>query len=327
MATDGKPHRPTFLGIHSRDNSSIVLYASAGITQVLGVAPKDLVGNHSPEFIADSYDTSEYTGLFQHSEDEGAEEEASAHVMYLNLTRASGDAILARLTTFNCDNCVVIVGMAFPEVPFHDIKHLQAQVVQREGGWQLVKQSRRGARYGVRGEQRQTKAAFVLETPELEASGGARHAKGPRIAFVTGSVSRLIDADTSDIMGYPFLELVAPEDVLHVGRYFERLSNSTDVLFENFSLLQRPHVIDGDVVIADADNRRVVVECLGAEVKDGVALLLRKLRVVPAPKRDTMGNYIHSKVHEIDDGGYISLAEMVSSDPETSDAPGWSLLN
>ncbi|KAJ1718095.1 hypothetical protein LPJ61_006864, partial [Coemansia biformis] len=78
----------------------------------------------------------------------------------------------------------------------------------------------------------------------------------------------------------------------------------------------------GDIVIGDGENPRVVVECVGASVQDGVVLMLRKLRTEPAPKRDTMGNYVHSRVHQVDDeGGYISLSELISTDPDTSDAP------
>ncbi|KAJ2794750.1 hypothetical protein H4S07_006666, partial [Coemansia furcata] len=170
----------------------------------------------------------------------------------------------------------------------------------------------------------------VLE-PTTESESDRRQ-NGPLIVFVTGSVSRLIDADTSDLLRFPFLKLVAPEDVLRATRFFERLGDSQDVLFETFSLLQRPHVIDGDVAVADEANTRVVVECLGASVQDGVALLLRRLRTTPPPGRDTLGNYVLNRrsheAHEHDcDAGYLSLNEMISSDPGTSDAPpGWSRL-
>ncbi|KAJ2800564.1 hypothetical protein H4R21_003126, partial [Coemansia helicoidea] len=179
---------------------------------------------------------------------------------------------------------------------------------------------------------RQTKVAFVLENPEVvgkEMAATSGYQAGPRVVFVTGSVTRLIDVNTCDVMQEPFLQLVAPEDIVHVTRFFERLASSADVLFENFSLLSRPHMIDGDIVISDTDNERVLVECLGAAAQDGIVLLLRKRRTVPAPRRDTMGNYIRSRVHEVDDEqGYISLAELVSSDPETSDAPeAWSRLS
>ncbi|KAJ1718332.1 hypothetical protein LPJ61_006687, partial [Coemansia biformis] len=123
--------------------------------------------------------------------------------------------------------------------------------------------------------------------------------------------------------------LVAPEDVVHAGRYFERLSDTTDVQCETFSLLKHPHIIDGDIFVADEENPRIVVEALGAAVDDGVVFMIRKLRTIPPPKRGSMGDYVHAWAPEADnEGGYLSLAEMISSDPDTSDAPGlWSLLS
>ncbi|KAJ2126595.1 hypothetical protein GGH17_004988, partial [Coemansia sp. RSA 788] len=91
-----------------------------------------------------------------------------------------------------------------------------------------------------------------------------------------------------------------------------------------------PHVISGDIVISEEDNRRVVVECLGSAVKDGVVLLLRKLCIAPPPKRDTMGNFIRASIapdSEGDDGG-LSLFDLLSDDPNTTDArDSWTLMD
>ncbi|KAJ2549411.1 hypothetical protein EV175_004460, partial [Coemansia sp. RSA 1933] len=179
-------------------------------------------------------------------------------------------------------------------------------------------------------QSQQVKVAFVLENPRATedlAAVGVRRQSGPLVVFTTGSVGRLIDADTSDLMRFPFLKLVAPEDLLRVSKFFDKLSETMDVLFETFSLLQRPHIIDGDIVVSDAQNTRVVVECLGANVRDGMAVLLRKLRSEAPPTMDDMGNYLRPKVHDADqEAGYMTLSEMISDDPETSDAAEWSRL-
>ncbi|KAJ2360647.1 hypothetical protein H4S02_011891, partial [Coemansia sp. RSA 2611] len=124
------------------------------------------------------------------------------------------------------------------------------------------------------------KAALVLEHPdssEFEPPDPRRRTAGPLIAFVTGSVSQLVDADPSDLFRFPFMRLVAPEHLVLVSRFFARLNNTAEVLFEKFSLLQRPHVIEGDVEVRDVENNRVHVECLASAVDDGVVLLIRKL--------------------------------------------------
>ncbi|KAJ1730276.1 hypothetical protein H4S06_004080 [Coemansia sp. BCRC 34490] len=366
-------HRPTFIGIHSRDASTQILYISSGCRQTMGFTPAYMVSRRAHEFIADPYH-SDYPSIYESKEEaeEADEDEANAYVMYMNIKTAQGPPVLHRVTTFKCDNCVIVVAMAFPELPYQNRHELEVQMLdgamkrmnitrekeaerannhrQAAALWRMRSEAQQGQRVPLYyARTRQIKVAFVLESPasapdpapaaahmtaaaaaaagDAAAAAAARRQNGPLVVFVTGSIGRLIDADTSDLLRYPFLKLVAPEDLLRVSKFFEKLADTPDVLFETFSLLQRPHVIDGDIVVADEDNSRVVVECLGANVQDGVALLLRKLRSQPPPTADGLANYMRPKVHEMDeDGGYMTLSEMISDDPETSDAPEWSRL-
>ncbi|KAJ1672298.1 hypothetical protein GGF38_000109 [Coemansia sp. RSA 25] len=360
-------HRPTFIAIHARDDDTQILYISSGCRQAMGYTPAYVISRRARDFIADPFE-GDYPQVFgsKVDEQETEEDEANAYVMYMNIKNLCGTPVLHRITTFKCDNCVLVIGMAFPEVPFRGRHELEVQMLdgamkrfnitrqneeeesamrQQQGNDDDAAAAAAAAATVVGGSgrrvqlyyapSRQIKVAMVLESPAVlePATGDAdRRQNGPLIVFVTGSVSRLIDADTSDLLRFPFLKLVAPEDVLRATRFFERLGESQDVLFESFALVQRPHVIDGDVAVADDANTRVVVECLGANVQDGVALLLRRLRTTPPPGRDALGNYILSRrsrdAHDHDcDAGYMSLNEMISSDPGTSDAPpSWSRL-
>ncbi|KAJ1770707.1 hypothetical protein LPJ74_002997, partial [Coemansia sp. RSA 1843] len=276
-------HRPTFIGIHSRDSSTQVLYISSGCRQAMGFTPSYIVSKSAHDFIADPCN-GDYSTVFE-SKGEDDADEANAYVMYMNLKTANGDPVLHRSTTFKCDNCVIFIGMAFPELPYQDRHELEVQMldgamkrmnVTRDKEAERANASnhqRAAARWRQRSEttygqrvplyyaqSRQVKVAFVLENPEateVQAMEGVRRQNGPLVVFVTGSVGRLIDADTSDLMHFPFLKLVAPEDLLRVSKFFERLTGTPDVLFESFSLLQRPHVIEGDIVVADEQNTRV----------------------------------------------------------------------
>ncbi|KAJ2163536.1 hypothetical protein GGF45_006325 [Coemansia sp. RSA 551] len=175
-----------------------------------------------------------------------------------------------------------------------------------------------------RSRSKQAKAVMLLEDADvscIETEETGRRPNGPMVVFCTGSIAQVVDADNSDIMNHPFLKIVAPEDIVHVSRFFDRMAASDDVVFETFSLLQRPHVIEGDIFVSDEENMRVVVEALGANVQDGIAILVRKIKVVRAPTRDTMGNYVRAAVDADIDMENLSLAELVSSDPETSEAP------
>ncbi|KAJ2806497.1 hypothetical protein H4R20_001664 [Coemansia guatemalensis] len=357
-------NHPTFIGIHARDENTQILYVSSGIRRALGYMPAQMISRSAKDFVADttgedyptiyadadendscsSVATTSATTLGNQSanSEEDQDDEANAYVFYINSKTASGRPILERTTTFKCDNCVLFICVVFPEVPFRNRNELEVQMldgamkrlnITRQHEAQI---ERRRALASQRGYQpsmysarsRQVKAAFVLEHPQAidySRSDAGDRLMGPLVAFVTGSVSHLVEADTSDIMRCPFLKLVAPEDVLHVCKFFEQLSKSMDVQFKTFSLLKRPHIIEGDISTSDEENPRVVVECLGAAADDGVVLLLRRLRTVPSPKKDNSGNYIHTGVYNVEDTeGYMSLSELISSDPETSNAPDWS---
>ncbi|KAJ2806474.1 hypothetical protein H4R20_001675 [Coemansia guatemalensis] len=344
------PRRQTYIGIHALDNAARVLYLSSGVRQGMGFEPSQLVSQCTLGFLADSYDIHDYLKIYKRDSNRGPMDEGenddsdgNAYTWYVNLRSASGAPVLHRLTSFKCDSSVLVVCVAFPDLPFEakhalEVQSLDGSMERRNithpEETQIQRQRRlasqpgyRASRYTMRNSQ--PKAVFMLENPKVvcgEIFGPEYRVNGPHIAFVTGSVSNLIDADISDVMQYPFLKLVAPEDVMHVSKFFERLAESTDVLFENFALIKHPHIIEGDIFVCDEENPRVVVECLGAAVDDGVAILLRRLREVPAPKRDNLGNYIHSSIYPNGNGkdDLPSLFDMISSDPETTDLPGWS---
>ncbi|KAJ2312511.1 hypothetical protein IWW51_003764 [Coemansia sp. RSA 2702] len=340
-----KPERPSYIGIHTLDNETDILFVSSGCGQGVGWNSSHVMTMRAKDFILSGYDTTDYARVYQKKikssgeDDDDDDDDASAYQMYIYLKTAGGTPILTRVTSFKCDNCVVYISIAFPEAPYRHQHELQVQ--QLDGAMQRLNISRnrvistatnkcdgdsapatsRTPRGYAKGKT--TKAAIILEHPDstqLETEETGRRPAGPHIVFVTGSIAKLIDADPSDLHNFPFLKLVAPEDLTHVSSFFDTLSGSTEVQFETFALLQRPPVIEGDVSIDDGVNMRVVVEALGASVTDGMALMLRRLRVAPAPKRDSVGNYIHSKIHELDDkGGYVSLEELISSDCVTTD--------
>ncbi|KAJ1797482.1 hypothetical protein LPJ59_003115, partial [Coemansia sp. RSA 2399] len=222
------------------------------------------------------------------------DDEANAYVMYMNIRTTDGIPILHRVTIFKCDNCVIFIAMGFPDIPYHSKHELEVQML--DGEMKRVNITR----------EREAESRNACNNKQAAARWRQR-------------------ADSQ--LGQPVPLYYAQSRQIKVAKYFAKLNDTPDVLFETFSLLQRPHVIDGDVEVSDAQNTRIVVECLGANVQDGMALLLRKIRSEAPPTMDDMGNYLRPKVHDVDkEGGYMSLSEMISDDPETSDAGEWSRL-
>ncbi|KAJ2614854.1 hypothetical protein H4S08_001506 [Coemansia sp. RSA 1365] len=344
-----KPTHPTFLGIHTKDENTQILYISSGVRLALGYTPAQMISTNAKDYIVDTGGR-DYPSLYDEisvnlTSDANLEDEnneANAYVFYVHALAANGQPVLERATTFVCDNCVICISSVFPEIPFTNRNELEIKMLDgamkrfnfsRQKELQIERRRILASQPDYqpslyRAPSKQIKAAFVLEhTRETDSSplNGDSRQSGPLVVFVTGSVSHLIEADPSDVMQYPFLKLVAPEDLLSVSEFFEQLYETTEVQFKNFALVKHPHIIEGDIFIHDSDNPRIVVECLAAAVDDGVVLLLRKLRVTPPPKKDNVGNYIHSGIYRIDnEPGYMSLSELISTDPETSEAPEWS---
>ncbi|KAJ2365664.1 hypothetical protein H4S01_003121 [Coemansia sp. RSA 2610] len=93
-------------------------------------------------------------------------------------------------------------------------------------------------------------------------------------------------------------------------------------MFDTFALVKHPH-IDSDIFVSDEENPRIIVECLGAAADDGVVLLLRHMRTTPAPKRNTLERHIQRAPLDINmEDGYQTLADLISSDGETSEVAG-----
>ncbi|KAJ2824496.1 hypothetical protein IWW50_003307, partial [Coemansia erecta] len=286
-ADTSPPPRSSFIGIHTRTPDMKVLFISSGTSNAIGFPPGYVIDKTVGDFVAEDYQANDYMGMYDLREADGdADDSASAYTWWVNLRHVVGTPVLHRLTSFKLDNCVIFIASAFPEMPYLTNRELQVQVL--DGNMQQLNATRkreaREARLSQQRHQhsseqpvhyshgRQAKAAIVLEHPDaacVETPETGRRTMGPLIVFVTGSISRILDADPSDLMQFPFMKLVAPEDLARVGRFFDKMESTADVQFETFSMLQRPHVIDGNVVASDEENKRVMVECLASAVPDG----------------------------------------------------------
>ncbi|KAJ1797479.1 hypothetical protein LPJ59_003112, partial [Coemansia sp. RSA 2399] len=206
-----KIHRPSYIGIHSRDESTQILYISSGCRQSIGFTPAEIVSKNAHDFIADPY-SNNYASIYETSEEEQAEDdEANAFVMYVNIRTANGDPVLHRATTFKCDNCVIFICVGFHELPYQSKHELDVQMLdgamkrmnithekearqrdvnnhqQAAARWRERAESEQGQRVPLyRAQSRQIKAAFVLENQsatEILANEGIRRQNGPLVVF------------------------------------------------------------------------------------------------------------------------------------------------
>ncbi|KAJ2377504.1 hypothetical protein GGI05_006861, partial [Coemansia sp. RSA 2603] len=118
---------------------------------------------------------------------------------------------------------------------------------------------------------------------------------GPQVLFASRSFGKMIGVDTSDIQGSSFLSLVAPEDMVRASAFLERVASNMDVIVERLRMRVEQH-----------DAKEAEVMAAGSD--EGTILLCQM---------EKCGNVV-------DSSGCLSLEELISSDPETSDvASDW----
>ncbi|KAJ2184436.1 hypothetical protein IW139_004243, partial [Coemansia sp. RSA 353] len=218
----------------------------------VGYTPEDLIGTRARDFIADSIGRDDYLDQYEDRDTHelvGFDDEANVYSMWINIKSARGAPVLHRIISFKCDATIVYLGVTFPEVPFRDhsthvIEKLDGELAQLSVSPEDQERARgtRPMPQTFMTPNRQAKCVLILEN--YAPQNADQQINGPLINFALASIDRIIDADNTDLISFPFLKLVAPEDVLHVTTYLEDLSGSTDVKFKRFALLSRPRIIE-----------------------------------------------------------------------------------
>ncbi|KAJ1943823.1 hypothetical protein FBU59_002788 [Linderina macrospora] len=148
------------------------------------------------------------------------------------------------------------------------------------------------------------KACFVLSRP---AANVETH--GPTVVFVTNSINRVLGSETEghEVINMAFFALIAPSDITKAARFLESLVADLKPQVCVLEMLQNPN---SGRPRGSADPETIKVELLGAISDDGVVLLCQKVR----DQRQTQSG-------ADDELGYMSLSEIISSDPDSSDFP------
>ncbi|ORX74042.1 hypothetical protein DL89DRAFT_289700 [Linderina pennispora] len=280
----------------------------------MGFQPAAMLGQSAYVFIADDAYKLDYPAVYSN-------DTASVLVMRLNAKAQDGASVATRLVAFNCDTCILAVAVMFPEQPAEPLPHLAVRQIDALHETQRAMAAAEAvSQQGIYVTQAtQPKACFVLECPSDQAMAPGLVATpiGPSIVFVTNSVDRLLLVDGDELIGTPFLRLVAPESMVTASKFIDDLGRTDEIVFASFFLMLQP--ASGDEL---PNDRRVEVEVVGAQSDDGVVFLCRRIRVCAEP-----GMPSEVCVDEDIEDGYLSLAEIISSEPETSDCPSqWTSL-
>ncbi|KAJ2848342.1 hypothetical protein IWW36_003352 [Coemansia brasiliensis] len=310
-----------------------ILYVSSSVRQVTSSEPSWLVGQSAVQYLSNG-NLEEYRQLAV------VRDQNNVIITGLCASTAEGNVHNMRVIQFNCDNivlnvCEIIKDPVTGQVdappmnievynpaeqtsshrdysPTSQISNQNAQrkVTRKKNSEQNASIANTGR--VMHYARTRTKACLILEGSLTSCS--SNNITGPKIIFASNSFSRIINADASDIQGLPFLSLVAAQDTVAAAGFLERMATPDRIVFDSLRFIVDP--VDNALVEAQSrtelssDGAVVTVEVLGAGSDDGAIILCQLDK--PRTSRINVDG-------EAD--GYLSLEDIVSSDPNTSDAP------
>ncbi|KAJ1877883.1 hypothetical protein H4R99_001249 [Coemansia sp. RSA 1722] len=296
-----------YIAIHDKTPMMRVLYASSNIRRVLQFEPSEVVGQPALAFVNNGK-ADDYVEQFGRPTNDT--------VLISDMVVDSRDATptFLRIIHFSCDNLEFNVALKYPDMapassigsrapqPMTpaDVSQVASAAVASEGRRRRRIEQRCLMRrsYRPRGQQRAFQACLVLErqrrTDETVVAG-------PRIVFASASFERIVGVDASDLQGVDLLTLVVPDDVVKTAEFLDRAAVSEGVELDTFRF-----------AMCDSPDRHVAVEVIGAGSDDGAVLLCQ-------PDRASLQQMRMAGQGSAETDGYMSLEEIVSSDPETSD--------
>ncbi|KAI8319823.1 hypothetical protein GQ54DRAFT_313220 [Martensiomyces pterosporus] len=289
----------SFLYVSDKTEHARILFVSRAVRDALRIEPDELIGCRTRELLHDEYPLDS-----PFSEAKGCAS-LGAVMMFVSLNDRDGNPVHSRIISIDCGDCTFSIARTVDMSDSHTANEEErARKLENE-----CSSSSSAAAPQGRPSRRRThvytsrappaKACFVLEGDK-----NRWDAHGPRITFVTNTISSLIDVDGGyEIIGQPFLSIVAAEDITRVSEFLDRLIETEEPEVLTFRILASP--MDPD------NNEHVRVIALGAGSSDGSLLLCRAAEspVQPLPGRNNRRA----------ECGYMSLEDIISSDPDTSD--------
>ncbi|KAJ1877833.1 hypothetical protein H4R99_001393 [Coemansia sp. RSA 1722] len=271
-----------YIAVHDKTPLMRVLYASSNIRLALQFEPDEVLGLSAFSFIVNQR-VGEYKLKFGQPSDESVV--ISNTVVY----NKSGSPVYLRIIHFNCDDIAFNVAMTYPDVP------AGTDDAAAEARRQAFEEQCRQQSTVYRSRGRFLQACLVLEQQQHQRMDDDAVVWGPRVVFASKSFETIVNLDSSDVQGLSFLELVKTDDAVKAAQFLERVAESQTVVVEKLQLVNRGW----------ADGRQVCVEVIAAGSDDGAIILCRPDRLA-------------TRALPVDESGYASLEDIISSDPETS---------
>ncbi|KAJ2491063.1 hypothetical protein IWW37_002620 [Coemansia sp. RSA 2050] len=320
----------SYVLIYEREAPETVLYVSSNCRLVLGYEPEEMVGTSVLDYSGDPH-AKHYSCQWP-----ADNPELGVTMLPHNMRHKDGYKVYSHVTSINCNGHMFSIITGFPELGDVHINESILYKLQYETEFDqstatvkseetnedilnpahqpVTKDSLRKANmYTARACR--SKACFVL-------SLGSASAQGPTVEFVTNSISSIFDGATDgyEIIGMPFFSLVAPADITKAAAYMDSLRADSRPQLCYLRLLRYPAESSHE-----QSHSLVEVELFGAMSDNKTVLLCQKLR---RRRHQTSGRKEQALDEEEDSElPYMSLEEIISSDPDSTDVGGqWNEL-
>ncbi|KAJ1956096.1 hypothetical protein GGI12_005396 [Dipsacomyces acuminosporus] len=314
---EAEPNQIVFIGIHERTPELRVLYMSSSVRHALLYEPREFMNRSALEFILNVEEGEEAKTHF------GAATDDNVMMAYAFVKNKNGVPVYIRSIAFACGNVGFQLATAYPDVDFeqqrqrltvqrfrcnlgesateHDRQVLESILSSQQNQFSTGSSNSTTARgrgslgaSAIYSARTTCQACFVVNN----VYASSRHRVSElKVLFVTDSINTILDVDASDLQNKQFLSLVADQDLAKATSFLERMLQNNGLVLERLELLADPQ----------QGHRSVAAEFIGMGSDDGAIMLCQLER---------------SSIAQLDGRGrYISLEDIISSDPETSDCP------
>ncbi|KAJ1832891.1 hypothetical protein IWW55_006671 [Coemansia sp. RSA 2706] len=339
----------SYIVIFERTSPENIIFASSNCQRVLGYTPQEMLGTSAMSYSADTH-AKHYS-----CEWPADNPELGVTMMPHNLLRKDGSVVFTHAIAINCSGYIFTVVNAFPELGrvhlgesiLYRLQHetdynaldadkarasldsSSSSLAQRSAGNsssaedlvnlklpQVTKDSLHRAHVFTARASR-IKACMILS----QASDGATH--GPTVEFVTNTISNIYsgDVDAHELVNVPFFSLVAPADIAKAALYLDNIFAIPRPQLCSLRLVRHPALADnGAASPAESDAEEPIeIEVFGASSGNKAMLLCQRIRRNRKPVDFAAANRRAGFNDSDDDLPYMSLEEIISSDPDSSD--------
>ncbi|KAJ1958937.1 hypothetical protein GGI12_004605 [Dipsacomyces acuminosporus] len=312
MMDDAAQKPVTYIGIHERTPEVPILYISSSVRQALLFEPEECIGQSVKDFFADSGDGEGFR------KELGSYSDENVIVTKVIAKRKDNTPVRIRSIAFACSNVTFHLLTAYPLAATD--KHNEHISVQKfkcnlnqtnarsgehvlysgqgsSGAQRLAKKTTQRDVYQhvISSIRKSHQACLVLEDLKSNNTDGK---PGARIIFVTDSINRILDVDACDLQEVPFLSLVALQDITKAADFLDKALCGSVLALETLRLLVNP--LESSQL---GSPKCVSVEFMAMGSDDGAVMLCQPKQELSYDGKD----------------GYLSLEEIISSDPGTSD--------